>query len=139
MTKLGRLSGIVIAVVGLTSCAAMAGTDPLPTGNDWHDGWLLWTVIYYVGGILVIALPAISATDLLPDRTRRIVATAAAIVAGVVTWIQPGTRATAHERAYLCWKNARFELEEDAQRKEYKRCSDFLLYLYNDNSSTPRE
>ncbi len=103
---------------------------------NWHRGWLLWAAVYYLTGFLVIALPAIAASDVLRDRMRRIVATAAAIMAGVVTWVQPGTRATAHEKAYICLKIARVQLASDEARlkNRYAECASYINYSYDDNT-----
>ena len=107
---------------------------------DWYRGWIIWSVIYYVSGLLVIVLPAIVASDILPDRTRRLIATAAAIVAGVVTWVEPGTRATAHERAYLCLKVALVEFahNETAFRERFPLCAAHINYNYV-NKPGPRD
>src|ERR1043166_3538137 len=71
--------------------------------GPWRLGWIVWDAAYYVTGILIIALPAIMSADLVRhERGKRILAAATAILAGVVTWVQPGTKATAHEQAYFC-------------------------------------
>lgn len=36
--------------------------------NKLEQGRYLWAVIYYLSGLLIIALPAIVASDILPDR-----------------------------------------------------------------------
>lgn len=68
-------------------------------------GRYFWAVMYYLSGFLIIALPAIVASNLLlSDRQRRIAATAAAITAAAVTWLEPGARATAKKQTYFCLK-----------------------------------
>lgn len=98
--------------------------------GPWRLGWIVWDAAYYVTGILIIALPAIMSADLVRhERGKRILAAATAILAGVVTWVQPGTKATAHEQAYFCLRQ--LEADHPANwQAQFHHCSDFINYPY---------
>jgi len=101
----------------------------------WHFGQYLWSAIYYTTGLLMIAMPAIIAADLIVnDQHKKVFACATAILAGTVGWLQPGARATAHEHAFVCLRVVSNLGTQLPTAEQIKKCNDFIDYTYEPSS-----
>ena len=100
--------------------------------DNWHRGWILWDTINYITGFLIIALPAIIAANILPNRWRRIVAMVVTIVASLATWLQPGAKASVHKHAYICMNAAYFGSKNNVENldQKYSECAHSVDYDY---------
>lgn len=113
--------------------------------ETWQQGWAVWDTIYYLSGVLLITLPIIAASDLLSayELPRKILLLASAVLAGLVTWLNPGGKDTAHEQAYNCLhrymliypsdkKGVPQESPQDKVAREalLEKCFTYVTYIY---------
>jgi hypothetical protein len=135
-------AGLILEVTTFAPTASAADDltlSPIPEDTLWRNGFLFWSGIYYLSGVLVIALPTIVASDLISSaRSKSIMSVLTAIVGGFITFAQPGAKATAYEHANLCWQNVRMTSStSDAARQGFRKCQTFIDYEYQDTQRKP--
>jgi len=71
--------------------------------TSWNRGFQFWRAVYYGGNSIAVVLPLILAADFLPEGTiKRVLLLITSVIIAIMAFLQPSSKATNHEHAYLC-------------------------------------
>ena len=103
-----------------------------------------WRTVYYVGNTLAIALPIFVATDVVPSDTLsgKALLGFTSIIVAIMSWLQPGAKATGHEHAFIALRaliaEYKAELLTPKQAMQaFRESCRFIDYTYLDHQPGP--
>lgn len=110
--------------------------------SEWYRGFWFWRAIYYGGNLFAISLPIIAALDVVTGTiAQKIMLAATSIIVAIVSWLQPGTKATAHEHAFFALRSLRTEyrgglLEDQKAMEAFRQSCQFIDYSYTERGAS---
>ena len=112
--------------------------------RTWAWGFRFWGTIYYAGNSLAIILPILVATNLVPSGSLcgKALLAFTSIVVAIISWLQPGSKATGHEHAFIAVRALVTEykaqlLTPREAMQAFRECCQFIDYNYLDHQPTP--